>query len=85
MTSDRNNIRDGKGRWNMALAKHSRKQWGQKMRQELMGHELDVQQKHYRGMLLIITGLQNTNKLHVGCHHESQCDETIQQSLALYQ
>ena len=30
-----------------------------------------------QGMLL--TGLQNTNKLHVGCHHENQCDETIHQ------
>ena len=30
-------------------------------------------------------GLQNTNKLHVGCHHENQCDETIQQFLALHQ
>ena len=48
------------------------------------------------GMLL--TGIQSTetrdtaywftehrNKLHVGCHHENQCDETIQQSLALHQ
>ena len=39
--------------------------------------------KLHVGMLL--TGLQNTNKLHVGCHHENQCDETIQQFLALHQ
>ena len=31
--------------------------------------------KLHVGMLL--TGLQNTNKLHVGCHHENQCDEII--------
>ena len=36
--------------------------------------------KLHVGMLL--TGLQKTNKLHVGYH---QCDETIQQFLALHQ
>ena len=25
---------------------------------------------------------KHRNKLHVGCHHENQCDETIQQSLS---
>ena len=33
---------------------------------------------------MLLTGLQNTNKLHVGCHHENQCDKTIQQFLALH-
>ena len=31
--------------------------------------------KLHVGMLL--TGLQNTNNLHVGCDHKNQCDETI--------
>ena len=59
-------------------------------RQKLLKKESDV------GMLL--TGKQSTacrdgahwytkhrNKLHVGCHHKEQWDETTQQSLALHQ
>ena len=51
----------------------------------ITGKQSTCRNKLHVGMLL--TGLQNTNKLHVGCHHENQCarDETIQQFLALHQ